>query len=90
MTNGIAHNVGVLRLAITGALAAAIFYVLCWLGALILPIGPASHMYLQLFTSADISSAAALIQGLIWALAFGLIAGALIAILYNALARLER
>lgn len=90
MTNGIAHNVGVLRLAITGALAAAIFYVLCWLGALILPIGPASHMYLQLFTSADISSAAALIQGLIWSLAFGLIAGALIAILYNALARLER
>ena len=47
-------------------------------------------MYLKLFTSADISSSLALVQGLCWSLAFGLIAGALIASIYNLLAPLDR
>lgn len=79
----------VLRFAVTGALAAAIFYAICWLGAF-LPIGPATHMYLKLFTSADINSGLALVQGLCWSLGFGLIAGALIAFIYNLLAPLDR
>ena len=79
----------VLRFALTGALAAAIFYAICWLGAF-LPIGPATHMYLKLFTSADVNSSLALVQGLCWSLAFGLIAGSLIASIYNLLAPLER
>ena len=79
----------VLRFAVTGALAAAIFYAICWLGAF-LPIGPATHMYLKLFTSADINSGLALVQGLCWSFGFGLIAGALIASIYNLLAPLDR
>ena len=79
----------VLRFAVTGALAAAIFYAICWVGAF-LPIGPATHMYLKLFTSADINSGLALVQGLCWSLGFGLIAGALIASIYNLLAPLDR
>lgn len=86
---GARERIGVARLAITGALAAAIFYLLCWIGAQF-PIGPATHMYLQLFTNADLSSTTALIQGLCWSVAFGLIAGGLIALIYNALASLER
>ena len=79
----------VLRFALTGALAAAIFYVICWLGAF-LPLGPATHMYLALFTNAEINSSLALVQGLCWSLAFGLIAGTLIAFFYNLLASFDR
>ena len=88
-TSGSSSKANVRRFALTGALAAAIFYVICWLGAF-LPIGPATHMYLKLFTSADIKSGLSLVQGLCWSLAFGLIAGALIASIYNLLAPLDR
>ena len=66
-----------------------IFYAICWLGAF-LPIGPAPHMYLALFTTAEITSSLALIQGLCWSLVFGVIAGSLIAFIYNLLAPLDR
>ena len=82
-------RIGVLRLALTGGLASMAFFVLCWAGAF-LPIGPATHLYLQLFTGADISTARALIEGACWAAAFGLAAGALVASIYNALGRLDR
>lgn len=82
-------RIGVLRLALTGGLASTAFFVLCWAGAF-LPIGPATHLYLQLFTGADISTARALLEGACWAAAFGLIAGTLVAVIYNALGRLER
>ena len=84
-SNTTRRKANILRFALTGALAASIFFTLCWLGAL-LPFGPATHMYLQLFTSVELSSGLALLQGLCWSLAFGLIAGALIASIYNLLA----
>ena len=83
------RKIGVLRLSLTGGLASTAFFVLCWAGAF-LPIGPATHMYLQLFTGADISTARALLEGACWAAAFGIIAGALVAAIYNALGRLDR
>ena len=83
------HRLGVLRLAATGAVAAASFFALCWLGAL-LPVGPATHMYLRLFTDAELSSVNALAEGLCWSAAFGLIAGTLVALAYNALGALDR
>jgi hypothetical protein len=83
------HNLSVLRFALTGALAAAIFYVFCWIGTQI-PFGTLSHMYLQLFTKADPSSMTALIEGACWSIGFGLIMGALIAVIYNSLAFLDR
>ena len=88
-TNRSSGKANVLRFALTGALAAGIFYVICWLGAF-LPIGPATHMYLALFTSAEINSGLALVQGLCWSLGFGLIAGSLIAFIYNLLGSLDR
>lgn len=78
----------VVRFALTGALSATIFFFLCWVGAF-LPFGPATHMYLQLFTSADANSGLALWQGLCWSLAFGLIAGALIALSYKLVALVD-
>ena len=82
------NKAGILRFAVTGALAATVFFVLCWVGVL-LPIGPATHMYVELFTDAEMSSGLALLQGVCWSLAFGLIAGALIAFFYNLLAPLD-
>lgn len=79
----------VFRFAATGAIASAIFFVLCWAGAM-LPIGPASHMYVQLFTQAAIPSAAALAEGLCWAIVLGAIAGALIAGVYRLLTPIGR
>jgi len=90
MATDVDPQIGVLRLSLTGAIAAGLFYVLCWVGALILPIGPASHMYLQLFTSAEITSTTALAQGLCWSIVFGLIAGALVAYVYDLPGALER
>lgn len=83
------QNLGVLRFAFTGALAAAAFSMLCWIGAQ-LPIGPATHMYLRLFTSAELSSGLALTEGLCWSTGLGLIAGGLLALIYNALGFLDR
>lgn len=88
-TSRLSGSANVLRIALTGALAAGIFYVICWLGAF-LPIGPATHMYLALFTNAEPTSTLALVQGLCWSFGFGLIAGSLIAVIYNLLAPLDR
>lgn len=83
------RKLGVLRLAFTGAIATGIFFILCWVGVL-LPIGPATHMYIQLFTNADMGSGLALAQGLCWSIVFGLIMGTLIALVYNALSWIDR
>ena len=87
-TNIAPSKVDVVRFALTGALSTTIFFILCWVGAF-LPFGPATHMYLQLFTSADVNSGLALWQGLCWSLAFGLIAGALIALSYMLVAAVD-
>lgn len=84
------RKLGVVRFAVTGALASSIFFILCWIGAQIPNFGPATHMYLSLFTNAELNSGAALVQGVVWSIGFGLIAGTLIAALYNALAFLDR
>ena len=81
-------RVNVSRFAFTGALAAITFFILCWIGGF-LPFGPATHMYVQLFTDAQPSSGLALLQGVCWSLVFGLVAGGLIAFYYNLLALLD-
>ena len=83
------RKIDVVRLALTGAIVAPLFFLLCWIGAL-LPVSPGTHMYLQLFTAAPINSATALVQGICWSFAFGLIAASLFALVYNLLAPIDR
>lgn len=83
------HRLNVARVALAGGTAAAAFYFLCWLGAF-LPVGPATHLYLQLFATGDTRTGLALAQGLCWSVAFGLVAGALFSLFYNAFAAIER
>lgn len=83
------HRLGIARLAATGGIAAALFFILCWLG-LFIPLASPSHAYIGLFTTAEPTSAAALLQGGLWSLAFGVLMGALVAGLYNLLSGLDR
>ncbi len=82
------HIVGVLRLSATiGASATAIFG-LCWAGTRIAFLSPI-HAYIGLFTLAEPSSVQALAEGLCWSLLSGALAGAVIAIFYNAFSWLQ-
>jgi len=83
------HSIGVLRLALTGAITAAFVFLLCWLGTFI-PFSSPTHAYIGLFTPAEMSSVAALAQGVCWSFLFGGLSGAVLAAVYNALGPLER
>ena len=76
------NRASVVRFAITGGIASAVFFVLCWLGTFV-PFSSPTHGYIGLFTSEEMSSVAALLQGGIWSLAFGLVGGAILAVAYN-------
>lgn len=83
------HRIAPMRLAATGALFTGIFYILCWTGAA-LGIVPVTHMYLNLFSNAPMGSTAMLADGALWSVLFGLLAGGLIALIYNGLGGLDR
>ena len=88
--SGHVHQLSAMRLAFTGATVAAASFLLCWAVAVFAPGARATHMYIQLFTPADVASTKALIEGLCWSLVVGLITGALVALAYNLSAALER
>jgi hypothetical protein len=83
------HNLNVVRLLIAGGITAVVVFVLCWLGTF-LPFSSPSHVYIGLFTTAEVSSAHALIEGTIWSLFFGALTMGLFALIYNAAALLGR
>lgn len=85
---GTSRRLNVSRVALTTAFTAVLFTTLCWIGAVI-GIGPLTHMYIQLFSPAEVSSGLSLLIGLCWSLVGGLIAGALFAWIYNLLAPLH-
>jgi len=82
------RKIGVLRLALTGAITAGAFFALCWIG-LFIPFGSPTHAYLGLFTNAEMTSTTALFQGLCWSVIFGGLLGGLTAFVYNALSVLD-
>jgi hypothetical protein len=82
-------NLSVPRLAATGAVGAAVIFILCWLGTFV-PFSSPTHAFIGLFTPADMQSGRALLEGSLWSFVFGGLSGALIAVVYNLFARLER
>lgn len=84
-----AHRLSVTRLSAATGVSAAVIFVLCWIGTF-LPFSSPTHAYIGLFTNADYSSATALFQGTCWSLLFGLLAGAVFALVYNATSPLGR
>ena len=83
------HRVIVTRLSVATGLSAAVIMVLCWVGTFV-PFSSPTHAYIGLFTNADYSSGTALFEGFCWSLLFGLIVGAVFALIYNAAAPLGR
>ena len=83
------RRLGVPRLALTGAITAAVVFVLCWLGTFI-PFSSPTHTYIGLFTQADVGSTNALAEGVLWSFLFGGLSGAILAAVYNLLRPLER
>ena len=83
------RKLGIVRLAIATALTAGAVFILCWLGTLV-PFSSPTHAYIALFTNAESNSVAALVEGTCWSVLFGLLVGALFALLFNATAGLER
>ena len=81
-------NLSVRRLAATGAVGAALIFILCWLGTFI-PFSSPTHAFIGLFTPADMQSGRALVEGSLWSFLFGGLSGALIAAIYNMFAGLE-
>ena len=84
-----ARRVSVTRLSVTSGVSAAVIFVLCWIGTFV-PFSSPTHAYIGLFTNADYSSVTALFEGTCWSLLFGLIVGAVFALIYNATAPLGR
>ncbi len=82
------QKLGILRSAAAGAATFFLFYLLCWLGAAF-GLAYVTHLYLALFTSAEITTTAALVTGLCLSFGFGAFAGALIAACYNLFGYLE-
>ena len=83
------HRVSITRLSVATGVSAAVIFVLCWIGTFV-PFSSPTHAYIGLFTNADISSGVALYEGTCWSFVFGLIVGAVFALIYNATAPLGR
>ena len=82
------HKLVVLRCAATGGTVLGSIYAMCWIGAAS-SLLIASHMFLALFTVAPSNSLAALVIGVCWTIVFGALAGALVALAYNAFGLLQ-
>ena len=83
------HRIGLIRLAATLGVGAALIFGLCWFGTFI-PLSSPTHAYITLFTSAQPNSGAALLEGGAWSLLFGALTGAVLAALYNLFVGLDR
>lgn len=86
---GMARTIGVSRLAATGGVSMALIFVLCWIGTFV-PFSNPTHAYIGLFTTAETQSVTALVEGGLWSLLFGIVAGAVVALVYNGLFPLDR
>lgn len=80
------RRLGIVHCAVTGALVFGVILVVCWIGAVVTPM-PVTHMYIAMFSAAEITSTAALWGGLLWSLVFGAWAGFVLAVVNNAIAR---
>ena len=76
------NRIDVVRCTVAVAVTMALLFALCWLGAF-LSIGPATHMFVALFTTAAPISMFVPVAGVCSALFFGGLAGAIFALTFN-------
>lgn len=73
---------GVVRSALTGAAVTGVLFVACWLGTSVEAL-TVTHAFISLFTPQPVGSPAALVEGGLWAVAFGAATGLLVAFFHN-------
>lgn len=83
------NRIGIFHIAATGSLTAAIIFELCWLASFISFASP-THAFIGFFTSANLYSEKALLEGTLWSFFIGGLTGALLAAIYNMLAGVRR
>lgn len=84
-----ALGTNVFRLLVTGGITSLAVFAVCWLGAQVPAFNP-THAYISLFTTAELSSVAALLEGGAWSFVFGAFAVGLFGLVYNLAAPLGR
>lgn len=77
-----ANDTRVVRFGLTGALAFAALFFIYWF-VLLLQLGSPGLMLFHVLNTVGFLSSLALLQGLCWSLAFGLIAGVIVALFYD-------
>jgi hypothetical protein len=82
-------RLNIVRVTGAGAVTMFILFVSCWLGTAFTSLR-LSHMFIELFTAAPVTSVNALAEGMCWSLVFGALTGFLLAWSYNQLAFLSR
>jgi hypothetical protein len=82
----LARPINVVALGVAVSAALIVVYVLCWLVAVILPDAPLSHGWINLFTTAPVSSVRALIEGVIWNIVLAWVISIVLTPIYNKMA----
>jgi hypothetical protein len=73
-------------LSLALGVALIVLFVLCALVELLLPGLPATHAWIGLFTLAPVTSPQAWLEGVFYSLVFGIVTGAVVAAVHNAVA----
>lgn len=73
-------------LSLALGVALIVLFVLCALVELLLPRLPATHAWIGLFTLAPVTSSQAWLEGVFYSLVFGVVTGAIVAAVHNAVA----
>jgi hypothetical protein len=81
-----ARILSVRGLSVAVGAALVVLFVLCALVELLLPGLPATHAWIGLFTLAPVTSPRAWIEGVFYSLIFGIVTGAIVAVVHNAIA----
>ena len=78
--------INVVALGVAVSVTLVVLFVLCWIVALALPSLNLSHGWINLYTTAPVSSIRPLIEGGIWSVVFGWIIAIVLGPTYNKLA----
>jgi hypothetical protein len=78
--------INVFALGVATSVTLVVLFALCWIVALALPSLGLSHGWINLYTTAPVSSVRALIEGIVWSVVFGWIIAAVLGATYNKLA----
>ena len=82
-------GLSIVRLSTTGGITSVAVFIACWIGAQV-PTSNPTHAFISLFTTAEVGSTTALVEGGAWSLVFGAFTVGLFGLIYNLTASIGR